>query len=684
MNKISKELGGNRIGSGNKMKIDMRTYNRSTHDLSHAFRSTTTCGVLYPCLKRLVLPGDTFNYDIESITKTIPTIAPLYGSFKKQIDVFACPIRLYNGLLHNNATKIGLNMSAVKMPKMVVEQTVYNPLLYAYDKSTSQVSPSSLMHYLGVSGYGDYQFVSPTNPSGDITRKINATPILAYWDIYKNYYANKQEEKGAYICAIPNTINNPLYQLTFWESIAGGGRSKYEDFNVESTAPVTILGNKYQPFTTPFRIGSADSDFRLSFFGKIEINNTLQLVTRDNGGVITAYDLFTVFPNAYVQTNGVIRLGTPVLATFETWIGIGFNNAQDYDSNINIKTFDLQNIDDARWEILRNTGLNNELHINSLAEPYSDLVARDPNGENLSKYKLHGLALKTYQSDMFNNWLKTEWIDGPTGINTITAVDVSSGSFTIDALNLANKVYNMLNRIAVSGGSYEDYIESVYTIETARRAESPIYIGGMSQEIVFEEITSFSASESQPLGTLAGKGAVRATKGGRITYKASEPCYIIAILSYTPRVDYSQGNDFDMFEIDSLYDLHKPELDGIGFEDLLEERMAWFGTYWDSLTRTWKKKAVGKQPAWINYMSDVNKTHGNFAESNNQMFMTLNRQYEYDELNKGIKDLTTYVDPRKYNYAFADASLSAQNFWEQIGFKEISRRVMSAKIMPTL
>ena len=62
-----------------------------------------------------------------------------------------------------------------------------------------------------------------------------------------------------------------------------------------------------------------------------------------------------------------------------------------------------------------------------------------------------GLGIKTYQSDLFNNWINKETIWGSNGINTITAIDTSAGYFNIDTLNLANKVYNMLNRIAMSG-----------------------------------------------------------------------------------------------------------------------------------------------------------------------------------------------------------------------------------------
>ena len=66
------------------------------------------------------------------------------------------------------------------------------------------------------------------------------------------------------------------------------------------------------------------------------------------------------------------------------------------------------------------------------------------------------------------------------------------------------------------------------------------------------------------------------------------------------------------------------------------------------------------------------------------MFMKLNRRYEFDEVNRRIKDLTTYIDPVKFNNIFAVEDLSAQNFWVQIGLDITARRKISAKIMPNL
>ena len=186
---------------------------------------------------------------------------------------------------------------------------------------------------------------------------------------------------------------------------------------------------------------------------------------------------------------------------------------------------------------------------------------------NSQAKRLGGMLLKTYDSDIFNNWVKTDWIDGAGGITEITsiditAIDVSSGSFTMDTLNLAKKVYDMLNRIAVSGGTYQDWIQTVYTNDYIERSETPIYEGGFSSEIIFQEVISNSATENEPLGTLAGRGQNTGLKGGTVKIKIDEPSYIIGIVSITPRIDYSQGNQWDT-ELKTMDDLHKPALGGI-------------------------------------------------------------------------------------------------------------------------
>lgn len=700
---VTRNLGGDRLGSGSKNNITLHNYNRSTHDLSFAWRSSMTVGTLVPFMKEIAENGDTFTIDLRSIVRTLPAIGPMFGSYKLQLDVFECPIRLYNGLLHNNMTKIGLDMSKVILPKILLKQIVLNPYIFTDEnRKLSQTSSNCLIRYLGIKGVGDVDWDSREKTEKvEIERKFNAVPILAYYDIYKNYYANKQEEMGVVIC--------PKYEESFGKLILArnthiSSQNEYPDEyfgerKEASEAPSTITGDSFQ-YLVPNYVGPNENGLPrvlemiyITYDGVITTTDMQFVLENPLTQANSTIDLLTLFPN-YVIRNNRIELGTANPAYLTMYVvGVGYTKTADIrKSGIGLDTFKLENIDQARIEILRDTGLNNEFLINTKLSmsPYN-WNFEDIEGISDNKFPMNGLAIKTYQSDLLNNWLSTEWIDGTNGINEITKIDTSSGNFTIDALNLAYKVYNMLNRIAISGGSYEDWQEAVFTSKANRRAETPVYKGGMAAEIMFDEVINQTAGD-EPLGKLAGRGFIpdNTFRGGQVEITADEPGYIIGIVSITPRVDYSDGNDWDMTELDTMDDLHKPQLDGIGFEDLLQERGAWWGTYYDRTNYKFVKLAMGKTPAWINYMTQVNKTFGDFADENKAMFMTLNRRYEMPHVQHGIQyengiaDLTTYIDPTKYNYAFADTNFESQNFWVQIGVSNTARRVMSGKIMPNI
>lgn len=209
MEKIT--LGGERLGSGKKMKVGLHGYGRSNHDLSSIFRNTQSAGTLVPFMKHLGLPGDTFDIKLVMEALTLPTTGPLFGSYKLGCDVYVCPIRLYQGQLHNNKLGIGLKMADIKLPQITVAvngQTVDESLAMD-DLDNSQVNPSSIVSYLGIRGAGiPHSSVSSTQQT---SRQFNAVPYLAYWDIFKNYYANKQEDK-AYV------VHTPAIEPSIWVS----------------------------------------------------------------------------------------------------------------------------------------------------------------------------------------------------------------------------------------------------------------------------------------------------------------------------------------------------------------------------------------------------------------------------------------------------------------------------------
>ena len=621
---ISKSIGKNTLGGGNSMKVDLKTYNRSTHNLSYAWRSSMGVGTLVPCMKLIGLPGDTFDIDIDTKVLTHPTIGPLFGSYKLQIDIFTAPIRLYNAMLHNNALNIGIDMSKVKLPKVQEDGLK----LTIEDSTHLTFSSSSILAYLGKRS-------GPITYNGIIIS--NATPWLAYLDIFKNYYANKQESNYYYL--------------------------------VKSAYVNTTFTN---------RAINYDQEGKLTTGGKIEIVNMTLQQWNESGevyGTETEGGL-----KKWLNSKEINKYWTPtqkgsnILLTFKRGQYWRFGEQARYKNNTYIQSAGLDILDELREKILE--AGQNQFIINSKRNKYfQDVLGKTNERINLKEAGC-GLILKTYQSDIFNNWVKTEWVSGENGISAITAISTAGDKFTIDQLNLSKKVYDMLNRIAVSGGTYQDWVETVYTSKWNMHTETPMYEGGMSSEIEFQEVVSNSASGDEPLGTLAGRGINTTKKGGKLHIKVTEPCYIMGIVSITPRVDYCQGNDFDSY-FETLNDLHKPALDGIGYQDLLTSRAAG----WTSA-----KAAYAKTVAWIEYMTNFNKTYGTFAENGNEAFMVLNRIFEpkNGDFKQNEIDNTSYIDPSKYNYIFAETTAESQNFWVQIGFGIEARRVMSAKQIPNL
>lgn len=655
-------LGGERLGSGNKMKVDFKTYDRSTHDLSEIFRSTMSPGTIVPFYKKLCLPGDRWEIELDINMLTHPTIGPLFGSYKVQLDAFITPIRLYQAKLHMNMINIGRNMGQIKLPLIRLDATEVEQDDPNID--ISQVNPSCLLAYLGIRGIG-----MRNNHVGSLQRYFNAVPLLAYWEIVKQYYTNKQEEIGAVIhspaVALVNTLN--AAQI------------------LPASDPSTPTNITQLPATTSIYINAGDTLFLDSNVTSV-VPEQIMLQTIEYG-IKSAQELFGPMTQFGIDWKGTIN-GQYVGITIEGW---RYQEATDIAATPpNVVTFPLENIDTMRQIILTEALSPSAFIINELASPQLIAPYSYLNGYagNLP-YKMctqEGLAVKTYQSDVNNNWLNTEWIDGVGGISEITAIDTSSGEFTMDQLNLSKKVYDMLNRIAVSGGTYKDWIDVTYTESGAWRADNPVYLGSLIKEMVFQEVVSNSASTDQPLGTIAGKGVLsQKHKGGYINFSVDEPSYLMMVVSITPRVDYSQGNDWDMHLL-TMDDFHKPALDGIGFQELITENLAWWDTSWNAVSNVWEVRSAGKQPAWINYMTSVNKTYGNFAIPTNEMFMTLNRRYEAEPSGADvtIKDLTTYIDPVKYNTIFANTSIDAQNFWCQIRTDAKARRVMSGKLMPTM
>ena len=680
---MKKTLGGDRIRSESKMEVYLPNFGRSSHNVGKIIRTSQACGTIVPYWCQIGLDGTTFYIDITTKVKTLPTTGPVFGSFKHQIDVFVIPIRLYIAALHNNALGVGLKMNKVLLPQFLVNTA--NTSIYENDTNRGQVNPSSLLSYLGIRGFGH----SNVN---QYVRRFPAIFNLAYWDIFKNYYANKQEENAYVITGVSH----------IWKELSVGDGVKWiRTWTENKSTAYKISPTAEKPMYIKLEFEENVSPEEVN---EIQFMTNLPESTQKLNVLTKLGDSF-VFERTDPEAMGIREPKEPRKATktyvykVKKSIQIAYNmdttgeNAITMPDNKKIKLtpFLLKNIDEERTAILAAPSTSAYV-VQSTKMPYGAATAglTLPNYNRTKTYvssnawySQAGLAVKTYLSDRFNNWLNTEWIDGTTnGINAITAVDVSDGKLTMDALILQKKVFNMLNRVAITDGTYQSWREATYGIRSATLPESPIFCGGMQSEIAFDEIVSNSATEEEPLGTLAGRGIATMYKSGRgLKIKCTEPSMIMALGSITPRVDYSQGNKW-WTRLQNMDDFHKPTLDAIGFQELIaEEAAAWSteGTGAHELTY----QSLGKQPSWIEYTTDVNETYGEFAAGMPLAFMCLNRVYE-EKSDHTIGNASTYIDPTIYNSIFAESRLSSQNFWVQVAFDVTARRVMSAKQIPNL
>ncbi len=692
---IQVNIGGDRLGSGNKMNVNLKGFQRSTHDLSNVFRSTMAPGTLVPFFQQYALNGDVWKINLNTMVRTIPTNVPLFGSYKVQLDVFQIPIRLYVNQLKNNRLNVGMNMKNITLPQIELQADKYK---------INQFDQSSLNAYLGIRGIGRGQ---------GLKRKVNALGHLAYLDIFKNYYANKQEEH-AFVISEETVQDMDKYPTGIMTAVRDSIQQETVLLNTVTAKP----SDRYNPPVIR-DISNLFENAGWEFRRIILILETLEEV--DGIDQVETLSVYTPYrPDDFRP-----ETGNPFWREWEPidfWYKIkyetiadaecavleyryqympGYPSANQWwttfamprqinthyrDIGVGLEKFKLENIDEIIEKASRN---DNVIFTDEDLSPIRVNSARFYNtNEALASKPLSGLLVKTYQSDIFNNWVSTEWIDGENGINAITSVDTSGGSFTMDTLNLAQKVYDMLNRIAISGGTYEDWQEAIWGEKVVRQAQTPIYLGGASTEIVFDEVVSTAQTDGRDLGAIAGKGMQSGElRGGFIKAKINEPSILMGIASITPRVDYSQGNEW-FINLKNMDNFHKPSLDGIGFQDLITEQMA----HWDAVSNEDGELtnifSAGKQPAWLNYMTNINKTYGEFANENSMLMMTLNRKYEVDNeagLNVSkIKDMTTYIDPVKFNDAFSVKERTAQNFWVQISIGQNVRRKMSAKIIPNL
>lgn len=548
----------------------------SNFNMSRANRFTMAPGLLYPFYWKPVMSQDICRWSWSSIVKTFPTLAPVMGSFKLQIDDFFIPYRLYVPEFQRNSSLIQyLDSSSTKsgFSDVVFPCFTFSANGNAYaapflpssaDGKGLPVASGSILNCLGFP-IG----ATPAAPGSSSSQyqlkgvRFNAIPFLAFWDIYRNYYVNRQE-------------------------------------------------------------------------------NTYSMMRADG----------SVGSRSLILSRLSLSLLDEFFENFQHWSALG-------DSVRDIFATSAPNV--LLFQQMLSSMLNSDL-------------------------PLAGLPCRTYLPDYFSNFINAAGYQSYQQQSRIVVGDDGGTSFiTNDQLVLNEKMTKLLGRAWLSGGRYSEYLRTQFGQEGVPDCDIPQYCGSTSVEVTFDEVVSTaetSETNNGPLGSLGGRGRARMFGRTRV-FKPREYGIMMSIASIVPRADYSDQFSRDWL-VRNLTDLYVPALDAIGMQDLMDGELNFANTPVSISGQSSPfLSGLAKHPAWMEYMTDVNRNFGDFA--GNLSYWVLNRPlWKRNSSPVGLTNFTSYVNPDIFNQIFADTSATAQNFLVQIGYNALYNRPISKQVMPTL
>lgn len=308
-----------------------------------------------------------------------------------------------------------------------------------------------------------------------------------------------------------------------------------------------------------------------------------------------------------------------------------------------------------------------------------------------------GLACTTFMPDYFTNYLDNDLVARMNTTNRIIAEYDSDNSeyyLTMDQIRYGNKMQKYLETSLLGGSRYSDWIRSNWAVELQLDSVRPEYLGSTSTWCNFQDVVSTSnasnpsvGSGESGLGDLGGRGFGYG-KGKRRAFHFKENGTFMVIMTLVPEVDYTQGIR-KMHLKTNMSDTFVPALDGLGFQDISKSEYSVLGTGNTVASPfTWSndpfKVSLGKQPAWMEYMTAYNEAHGELTTD--LSYWILARDFKPKIISGSLTEpkFSPYVNPGDFNYLFVDTNPYAHNFVIQCKFDLLAKRQISKNIRPNL
>lgn len=525
------------------------TPQRSAFDLSH--RSTLSCDFdyLYPILLEDVIPNSDYELNLNIFMRTAPMVAPIFQDIDVKLYHFWVPARIifkrWKKLISNGDGSVSI------ADALAAKKLVDMPFITNYDLAQrgnySYTDPHGIHRYSLINRLG----ISYNN---DLTGSGEGVGSLAdYLGIpTTNLFCERQANLAGDYCAIDFTngyttaINSQVLLSPVWSNI----RNK------------TFDAQYMDAITTPVNtdtVATQQDKARARFYQNLRTYNSLPFRAYNK----IWYDWFrdeNLTPSGSYQPSFIYGVRYVDNTDGDHKVRVYEKSYPSYVNYVYDADLDYYGSSNSSWDYKLNVGLLRKCYTkdyltSALPSPQRGADVVLPVSGSATVTASGNLSLRDSGNNVVgnvqlnsNNGLDLSGTGHATGnvkYNGGLSVDLSNvNSLTIEALRVANKMQQFLEKFARTGSRYVEMMLSHFdTLVPDAASERPTLIGTARIPIQISANSSQNAIEiggdTIPQGTQVGQAMTSGNTGFR--FHCDEHGYIMSLLCIEPRTFYGSS-----------------------------------------------------------------------------------------------------------------------------------------------
>lgn len=201
--------------------------------------------------------------------------------------------------------------------------------------------------------------------------------------------------------------------------------------------------------------------------------------------------------------------------------------------------------------------------------------------------------------------------DGFARVENIEEVELTSGGFTINALRLAARLQEWLEKMARGGARYIEQIKSHFGVTSSdARLQRPEYLAGGKIPVSISEVLQTAENGATPLAEMAGHG-ISAGKITGWTRSFEEHGIVLSFIFLRPRTAYQQGTPRMFTNRFDKLDWAWPSFAHLGEQEIHQSEV------WMTTNAANNAKTFAYQQRYAEYKYIPSTVHGSFKTSLN-------------------------------------------------------------------